>query len=201
MNIFLRAEVQCTDGAGGNATALVLDPATNVATHLVIDPKGHGHDEYLLPLDLVAESSAKRIDVRCSRAELDQLAPFTTMVQVESQGLDTMDAQALMGAESHSGIGFQDFSFAGAGSSEMVEVEAIPESELAVRHGIPVEATDGKAGKVDGFAIDPETRRITHLVLCEGHLFTKKDVEIPVSEIDRLGELTVYLNIPKAAAK
>jgi sporulation protein YlmC with PRC-barrel domain len=201
MNIFLKAEIHCTDGAGGNATALVLNPATKVATHLVIDPKGHGHDEYLLPLDLVAESSAKRIDVRCSRNELDQLAPFIKVVKVEAQGLDMMDAQALMGSESHSGIGFQDFSFAGAGSSEMVEVEAIPESELAVRHGIPVEAIDGKAGEVDGFAIDPETRRITHLVLREGHLFTKKDVEIPVSEIDRIGELTVYLNIPKAAAK
>jgi sporulation protein YlmC with PRC-barrel domain len=129
------------------------------------------------------------------------LAPFIKVVKVEAQGLDMMDAQALMGSESHSGIGFQDFSFAGAGSSEMVEVEAIPESELAVRHGIPVEAIDGKAGEVDGFAIDPETRRITHLVLREGHLFTKKDVEIPVSEIDRLGELAVYLNIPKAAAE
>jgi sporulation protein YlmC with PRC-barrel domain len=201
MNIFLKAEIHCTDGAGGNATALVLNPATQVATHLVIDPKGHGHDEYLLPLDLVAESNAKRIDVRCSRAELDQLATFTMMVQVESQGLDRMDAQALMGAESHSGIGFQDFSFAGGGSSEMVEVEAIPESELAVRHGIPVEATDGKAGEVDGFTIDPETRRITHLVLREGHLFSKKDVEIPVNEIDRIGEAAVHLNIPKAAAK
>jgi hypothetical protein len=44
MNIFLIAEVHCTDGAGGNATALVLNPVTKVATHLVIDPKGHGHD-------------------------------------------------------------------------------------------------------------------------------------------------------------
>jgi sporulation protein YlmC with PRC-barrel domain len=201
MNIFLKAEVQCIDGAGGYATALVLDPATNVATHLVIDPKGHGHDEYLLPLDQVAESSPKRIDVRCSRHELDQLAPFTKLVKVEAQGLDMMDAQALMGSESHSGIGFQDFSFAGGGSSEMVEVEAIPESELAVRHGIPVEATDGTVGEVDGFVIEPETRRITHLVLREGHLFSKKDVEIPVSEIDRIGELAVHLNISKSAAK
>jgi sporulation protein YlmC with PRC-barrel domain len=201
MNIFLKAEIHCTDGAGGHATALVLNPATKVATHLVIDPKGHGHDEYLLPLDLVAESSAKRIDVRCSRHELDQLAPFIKVVKVEAQGLDMMDAQALMGSESHSGIGFQDFSFAGGGSSEMVEVEAIPESELAVRHGIPVEATDGKVGEVDGFVIEPDTRRITHLVLREGHLFTKKDVEIPVSEIDRIGEVAVYLNIPKDAVK
>lgn len=201
MTIFLNAELHCTDGAGGNARGLVLNPATKVATHLVIDPKGHGHDEYLLPLDMVTESNAKRIVVRCSRAELDQLAPFTRLLAVQDKGLDAMDAQALMGSEFQGGAGFQDFSFAGAGSSEMVEVEAIPESELAVRHGIPVEATDGAVGEVDGFSIDPASGQITHLVLREGHLFSKKDVEIPVSEIDRIGEAAVHLNIPKAAAK
>lgn len=197
MNIFLKAEVHCTDGAGGNATALVLNPVTKVATHLVIDPKGHGHHEFLLPLDLVVESHAKRIAVRCSRAELDQLAPFAKLVAMQDEGLDAMDAQALMSSEFQSGAGFQDFSFAGAGSSELVEVEALPESELAVRHGIPVEATDRAVGEVDGFSIDPASGQITHLVLCEGHLFSKKDVEIPVSAIDRIGEVAVYLKLAK----
>ena len=201
MDIILKAELHCTDGAGGNATGLVLNPLTKVATHLVIDPKGHGHHEYLLPLDLVVESNAKRIAVRCRRSELDQLAPFTRMVKMEDQGLDMMDAQALMGSEFQSGVGFQDFSFAGAGSSEMVEMEAIPESELAVRHGIPVEATDGTVGEVDGFSIDPDLGQITHLVLREGHLFAKKDVNIPVEQVDRFGEMAVHLTIAKAAAK
>ncbi len=200
MDIRLDAEIKCSDGAGGHATALVLNPVTKVATHLVIDPKGHGHEQYLLPLDWITEASAKQITVRCSRAELAELAPFMTAVRVAAEGLDTMDAQALMGSEFQSGVSFQDFSFAGAGSSEIVEEEAIPESELAVRHGVSVEATDGKAGEVDGFVIDPESGQITHLTLREGHLF-KKDVNIPVGEIDRIGETAVYLTIAKAAAK
>ncbi len=201
MKIFLNAEVRCTDGEGGDSVGLVLNPLTKEATHLVVETKGLGRHEVLLPLDFVVDNPAKHIEVRCSRHELEQLAPFTKLVRVEAQGLDMMDAQALVGSESRIGVGFQDFSFAGAGSSEMVEVEAIPESELAVRHGIPVEATDGTVGEADGFVLEPETRRITHLVLREGHLFSKKDVEIPVSEIDRIGELAVYLNISKAAAK
>jgi hypothetical protein len=52
---------------------------------------------------------------------------------------------------------------------------------LAVRHGIPVEATDITVGEASGFAIESETGRITHLVLREGHLFSKKDAEIPIS--------------------
>jgi sporulation protein YlmC with PRC-barrel domain len=200
MDVILNADVRCTDGEGGQAEALVLNPVSRVASHLVVEIKGLGRQQVLLPLSVVAESSAKHIAANCTRADLAQMAPFLKMVRMESQGLDTMDAQALFGAEQQSGAGFQDFSFGGAGSSEMVEVEAIPETEIVVRHGIPVEATDGKAGEVDGFSLDPQTGQITHLVLREGHLF-KKDVLIALDQIDRIGEMAVNLNIAKAVAK
>ena len=54
MNIPLNGDVQCTDGAGGQAVAAVLDPVRLTMSHLVIDIKGHGHREYLVPLDLIA---------------------------------------------------------------------------------------------------------------------------------------------------
>jgi sporulation protein YlmC with PRC-barrel domain len=200
MNIILNADVRCSDGEGGQAEALALNPATNVASHLVVELKGLGRHQVLLPLSYVAESSAKHITTSCTRAELAQMEPFIKLVRVEDQGLDAMDAQALVGAEQHSGVAFQDFSFAGAGSSEMVEMEAIPEAEIVVRHGIPVEATDGKAGEVDGFSLDPQSGQITGLVLREGHLF-KKDVAIALDQIDRIGEMAVHLNIAKSAAK
>jgi uncharacterized protein YrrD len=79
------------------------------------------------------------------------------------------------------------------------EHEHIPAGEIAIRRGTPVEATDGQVGKVDEFLVDPENDIITHLVLREGHLWGKKDVTIPVSEIDRLGEEAVYLKLDKEA--
>lgn len=200
MDIILNADVRCTNGEGGQAEALVLNPTTNVASHLVVEVKGLGRHQVLLPLSLVAESSAKHIAAHCTRADLAQMAPFLKTVRLEDQGLDAMDAQALFGAEQQSGVAFQDFSFAGAGSSEMVEVEAIPEAEIVVRHGIPVEATDGKAGELDGFTLDPQSGQITHLVLREGHLF-KKDVTVVLDQIDRIGETAIHLNIAKAAVK
>lgn len=200
MDLILNADVHCTDGEGGRAEALVLNPVTNVASHLVVEVKGLGRNQVLLPLSFVAESPAKHIAANCTRADLAQMAPFLKMAHMEGEGLDTMDAQALFGAEQQSGAGFQDFSFAGAGSSQMVEVAAIPETEIVVRHGIPVEATDGKAGEVDGFSLDPQSGQITHLVLREGHLF-KKDVVIALDQIARIGEVAVNLAIAKAAAK
>ena len=38
---------------------------------------------------------------------------------------------------------------------------------------------------------------MTHLVMREGHLWGKKDVVIPVSEVDRIEEDTVYLKLSK----
>ena len=78
-----------------------------------------------------------------------------------------------------------------------VEHERIPPGELAVRRGARVEATDGHAGRVDEFLVHPTDGHITHLVLREGHLWGKKDVSIPVSQIDHIQEDAVYLKLDK----
>jgi len=50
---------------------------------------------------------------------------------------------------------------------------------------------------VDEFLVDPKNDIITHLVLREGHLWGKKDVTIPVSEVDRIADDAVYLKLGK----
>ena len=55
-------------------------------------------------------------------------------------------------------------------------------------------------GKVDEFALDPQTGKITFLVLKEGHLL-KHDVPVPVDQIDRFGEETIFLKLTKAGVE
>jgi sporulation protein YlmC with PRC-barrel domain len=62
-----------------------------------------------------------------------------------------------------------------------------------------VHAEDGIVGKVDEFLVSPNNNHITHLVLREGHLWGKKDVTIPVSEIEKITEDAVYLKLDKKA--
>ena len=45
--------------------------------------------------------------------------------------------------------------------------------------------------------LKPTTEQVTHLVLRESHFWGHKDVTIPVSQIDRLEEETVYLKLDK----
>jgi len=78
-----------------------------------------------------------------------------------------------------------------------VRHKRVPHGELAVRRGARVRASDGRIGRVDEFLGDPEDGYITHLILREGHLWGQKDVTIPVSEIERIEENTVYLKLNK----
>jgi hypothetical protein len=82
-----------------------------------------------------------------------------------------------------------------------VDEEQIPPGELAVYRGAQVEATDGKAGMLGEFLVNPLNGHISHLILMEGHLWGKKEVTIPVSAIDRIEEDTIYLKLDKKAVE
>ena len=56
---------------------------------------------------------------------------------------------------------------------------------------------NAQTGCVDEFPVDPANGHITHLVLREGHLWGQEDVTIPISEIARIEEGTVYLKLNK----
>jgi sporulation protein YlmC with PRC-barrel domain len=75
--------------------------------------------------------------------------------------------------------------------------ESSPTDELEIRRSARVEAVDGHVGRVDEFLINPSNDQITHLVMREGHLWGKKDVTIPVSQIDHYEDNTVYLKLTK----
>ena len=47
------AKVSCVDGPGGEVSRLIIDPATETVTHLVIEPKHRVGSGRLVPLDLV----------------------------------------------------------------------------------------------------------------------------------------------------
>ena len=68
------ADVGCTDGACGEVSRLIVDPAADTVTHLVVKPKhqrGHGR---LVPVDLV-DTSTGQIRLRCTKAEFEKLDP------------------------------------------------------------------------------------------------------------------------------
>jgi hypothetical protein len=76
MNIPLDGTIECVDGTGGSAAALVFDPATRRASHLVVRVRGQGHDPYLLPLDRIDQTNPQTILVLAACDELAELEPL-----------------------------------------------------------------------------------------------------------------------------
>ena len=58
MDVPVSAEVRCADGLCGRISCVIIHPATQRVTHLVVQEKGFSHREYLVPIDEVAYYSA-----------------------------------------------------------------------------------------------------------------------------------------------
>ncbi|HKS52151.1 MAG TPA: hypothetical protein VJS67_09815, partial [Pseudonocardiaceae bacterium] len=66
------ARASCTDGHCGEVRRLIIDPATETVTHLVIQPGHRQEDGRLVPVHLV-EATDGEIRLRCTRADFDKL--------------------------------------------------------------------------------------------------------------------------------
>jgi len=196
MEIPLNAQVECTDGVCGRSVYVLINPVIDQVTHLVVKEDSSPNTEYIVPVDLVTETTGDTIRMHCSKAELEKMDPFVQMEFVEEKVPD-------INFESGGGmIGMGSYRYMPYVTPEVkvyesMEHRQIPPGELAVRRGIRVEATDGYVGKVDEFVVNPENGHITHLVMQEGHLWGQKDVTIPLSAMGDTRTDTVFLKFDK----
>jgi sporulation protein YlmC with PRC-barrel domain len=195
MDIPLDVEVRCSDGACGKSTAIIVEPVTEKVTHFVVQVEG---SQYLVPIEVIAEATADHIHLHWSRQELVSAAPFEKAV-FAGEDLGTYMTPGIMGAPVAWPYGADGEYILEAAAAAYMPVEQIPEGERALHSGAYVEATDGGVGQVEEFLIDPGSGRITHLVLRKGHLWGKRDVTIPLDQIDRVEDDVVYLKLNKEA--
>ena len=158
------ATASCVDGPGGKVSRVIIDPATETVTHLVIEPKHRLGVGRLVPLDLV-DTAAGDIKLRCTVEEFGTLEPAqeTELIDDVTPGLN-----APMGMISPVQTILQD---------------VVPLGEADVDRGDPVYALDGEIGRVQGLLVDPDHHRVTHVLLEEGHLWGRKRVSIPASAV------------------
>jgi sporulation protein YlmC with PRC-barrel domain len=182
--------VHCTDGRCGRSTHVILNPATERVTHLVVKGRKPSRVERLVPVERVANTAADVILLDCTREEFAQLEPFkqTDFIYGDLPHYATDPKLTMLWPYVVPAKRLVD-----------VKVRRIPPGEFAVRRGAQVRAIDGRVGRVDEFCVDPESGHISHLVLREGHLWEGRAVTIPVSQIDRIEENVVHLKIDKKA--
>ncbi len=184
-NIPVNAQVMCTDGEAGKSTAIIINPVTRTLTHFAAQERESlTPTARLVPIELVSKTTADKIHLTCTRAELSELDIFSETHYIPNTDvtLEYLEPYATP----------LDVNYL------PVETESVPPGELAVHRGTTVEAADGYVGTVDEFVIDPNSNHITHFVLQKGHIWGKKEMTVPVGAIDQVDESAVYLKLTKA---
>jgi sporulation protein YlmC with PRC-barrel domain len=191
------ADVSCSDGACGKVSCVVVNPVARTVTHLVVEP-GHWHGPgRLVPLGL-ADAAAGEIRLRCTLADFEKLDPAEETQFLPgtpgAPGYPGYDAEQVLsmpyyGMDMGMGMG-------GNYVPQTVTYDTVPLDEVEVRRGEHVHATDGHIGKVQGLVVDPDSHRVTHVLLQEGHLWGRKEVAIPIGAVTGVDD-GIRLNLTK----
>ena len=191
------AKVTCTDGHGGTSVAVTVHPLTrNISNLIVEDHLGH---QRLVSLKVIDKTSHDEIWLHCTEDELQEMELFqvTEFVQrAPQQSGDWADEEG----EWEDGVDVSQFERTTAYGNP-IQVERVPQGEIAFHRKTDIEATDGHIGVVDMFVVERDSGHITHLVMHKGHLWGKKDIMIPLSAVDSIDYDSVYLNVDKETAE
>jgi len=190
MNIQINAKVFCTDGDCGQITCVIINPVTDDLTHIVVREDPFPHEERLIPVKFIQDSTSDSVYLNCTSAEFFRMDHFIKHEYVElDKSYGAYAAQHYVYLPYASPVDYDYLD---------IEHERIPAGELAIHRGADVEATDGRVGKIDEFLVEPANGHITHLIMREGHIWDQKEVTIPVSKIDHVEDNIVYLNVSKS---
>lgn len=192
MDLPLNVDVHCLDGRCGRSTYIIINPATDQVTHLVVREQWPSRTERMVPVEKIAITTRDVIILNQSRAEFTISDSFnqTDFVYTNVPHYATDPSLTLL------------WPYVVPAKRVLEDnIRRIPLGELAVRRGAKVQATDGRVGRVDEFVVDVEGGQITHLVLRDDNLWGQKEITIPINYFDRFEENTVYLNIDKTAVE
>jgi sporulation protein YlmC with PRC-barrel domain len=192
------SEVSCSDGACGKLITVVVNPVTRAVTHLVVEPRGRWGLGRLVPVELVTEANS-RIELSCTTDEFAQLEGAEETEFLSGAGSDwgyqgDVLRWPYFGLSIDGSGVFDDF---GGNVPQAVVHETLPVGEVPVRRGDEVHATDGSIGRVRGLIIDPRDHTVSHVLLQEGHLWGRKEVAIPITDVQGV-EDGIHLRISKA---
>ena len=189
--LVIGSEAVGSDGYRGEVLAVVVDPAARTVTHLVVEPRGRAGLARLVPLELadlagLTDAGPGTIPLRCTEAEFMSLEPAEETLAEFVPGYP--DPVQLLPS------GWRDTGGPTAAGGTILRipeketVDIIPPGEVEERRGDHVHATDGDVGHLRGLRIDPGSRRVTHVLAREGHVWGHQDVDIPAEMVAGFGD-------------
>ena len=187
--LVIGSEAVGSDGYRGEVLAVVVDPAARTVTHLVVEPHGRAGLARLVPLELAELAGAEPgpIPLRCTEAEFMSLEPAEETLAEFVPGYPD-PVQLLPPGWRDTGGGPTADGGTILRIPEKETIDDVPSGEVEERRGDHVHATDGDIGGLRGLRIDPGSRRVTHVLVREGHVWGHQDVDIPAEMVAGFGD-------------
>ena len=190
LDIPVNVKVSCTDGHAGTSTYIIMNPVSQEVSHIIVQEFIHGRSaERIVPLAAVATTTSQSIELNISKDELITLPEFMEDFYIQNVPSETDAADVYL----------EPFVTPMDMEITTISSEDLPEASIAVRRGMSIEATDGFVGKVRELIVDPNSHKVTHVLLHKGHLWGAKDIMIPLANVDRVDVDSIFLTIDKTA--
>lgn len=189
------ATARCNDGACGQVSRVVIDPATLTVTHLVVAPDDPHQLGRLVPLDLL-DTAPGEISLRCTATEFFQLPRAENTQSPPQTGEPAL--YRLGGQSGRRIVGPLGLAVKTPGPQTFT-YDVLPAGKVALRGDDPVQALDGAIGHITGVAADAGSRRVAYLLLHAGHPLGK-NIAVPISAVTRV-DAGIQLDITKHDVK
>ena len=195
------ASVSTADGQEvGHIDRVVIDPKTKEVTHVVVRAGFLFTDDRVVPIELVAEATEDRLDLREYADDLHNLPKFEETHYVRAPEDENGRSAPVSGGFAgslYSSVPVTTYAEPESGPRFVRQVaKNIPEGTVALRQGAKVLTEDGKlAGHVEEVLTDPETEQATHILVSKG-LLAKERRLVPGSWVRKIEENEIHLAVP-----
>ena len=187
----------------GTIEQVVIDPATDEVTHVVVQQGFLFTEDRVLPIDLIAEAMDERVTLKEDVGDLEAMPRFEETCYVPAIMVrEPMAPHRPRPLYYVPPVGSRWWDYTGrisrseAGPRYVRRTERnIPQGAVVLREGVQVISADGeRVGNVAEVFVNEEDDSITHLLISRGFLF-KEERFIPVSWIDGIWEDAVHLSV------
>jgi sporulation protein YlmC with PRC-barrel domain len=200
----LGSQVRCSDAVFGEVADVVVDPTTGRVTHLVVCRRHDPEERRLVPIARASPGAeATEVLLDGTVAEISQLeCPRESAFLRVGESLPR-DPNWELGIADVYGMPYLMPGDEFGGMPEdpdphtVVGYDRIPKGEVEIRRASRVTSADGHTvGHVDGLMV-ADDQHISHVVLEHGHLWGRREVGIPIAEVDHVENDEVVLRLTR----
>jgi sporulation protein YlmC with PRC-barrel domain len=199
----LGSPVRLADGTEGALSDVVVDPVAGRVTHLVVLLGEREDTARLVPVAMASGDAV--IGLTCARPEFDALEHVREVAFLRLDEAPQDDPDWQVGIERPLGLPYYPAAdgFDGVGTMPLetqgsIAYDRIPKDTVEIRRASRVTSCDGHdLGHVDGFVVEGD--HITHVVLERGHLWSRREVTIPVTAVAEVRTDAVVLSLTRDA--